>query len=359
MASIKAIRWSRLQTFLNKLKVWRNQPNTYLSALSKLNIEEAKRAFLSKTDGDQQIIQNEIDEMLEKIETHLISFDELIDGEEDSYYVAFSELEKAAKVLFGKAFILLPPSRVSANCEQVLNSDRQDLLVGKPRNDGKTWGQERIQQWTQELAEVKKGTARFEEWQMVSNVWQEAKDETNQAAYQIIQHPTFTTYPWIGLPEDQIAQLVKDKRGVYKGVSVYQSPDTGETFPLADGKFYPDDSEGIVIYSDEPIVLVRGNTKQPQYGIVVEAFTELIPDKKMDTGLSFNYNAPNNEAPQALLLAMPSPNRDSDDWTEKMLQEIVYDTMDLMKIRMVDLEAMEKYGFVLPMTNWFNIPDVN
>jgi hypothetical protein len=67
---------------------------------------------------------------------------------------------------------------------------------------------------------------------------------------------------------------------------------------------------------------------------------------------------PNNEPPQAILLAIhPKATMESDFfWSEKDLRDILYDTMDLYKIRMVDIEAIQEYGYLLPMTYWFNIP---
>ena len=358
--TIKNIRQNQIGELLNKLKEWGKHPNTYLGILSKFHLEEAKRAHLTQTDADSFLIKKEINEMILKVEEHLIAFDDFINEEEDTFYSAFGHLEKAAKAFFGDAFVLLPPTLFSPQCEAVLNANQQHLLVGKPKkSDGKIWGQERIQTWVQELAEVKKGATRFEEWQMAVQVWKDKFEAPHNQSYQIIQSPTFNSYPWVGLSEEEIAHLVFDKKGIYKGVPVYQSPETGESYPLPDGTFYPEGCESIVIYSDEPILLSIGDTRKPQYGIVVEAFTELIPNKNIETGVSFNYNAPNAEPPQTILLAMPSAHRDSNTWNEDMLQEMIYDTMDLMKIRMVDLEAMEKYGFLLPMTNWFNIPDVD
>jgi hypothetical protein len=92
--------------------------------------------------------------------------------------------------------------------------------------------------------------------------------------------------------------------------------------------------------------------------LVVEEFSEHIPDKKMNTGLSFHYNAPNNEPPQAILLAIhPKAMEESEFfWSENDLRDILNDTIDLYKIRMVDLEAIQEYGYIMPMTYWFNIP---
>jgi len=82
----------------------------------------------------------------------------------------------------------------------------------------------------------------------------------------------------------------------------------------------------------------------------------------MNTGVSFQYNVPNAEAPQALLLAVPDANLE--EWTPDVLQEIVAQTLDLSKVRMLDLDvldkvgvvekqneiALESFGFAVPMT---------
>ena len=60
----------------------------------------------------------------------------------------------------------------------------------------------------------------------------------------------------------------------------------------------------------------------------------------------------------AILLAIhPTAMEESEFfWSENDLRDILYDTIDLYKIRMVDLEAIQEYGYLLPMTYWFNIP---
>jgi hypothetical protein len=135
--------------------------------------------------------------------------------------------------------------------------------------------------------------------------------------------------------------------------SIYKDSNSGETYPLPDGTYYPEGCGSTVLYAPENLAL-----ENPVFGLVIEEFSEHIPDKKMNTGLSFNYNVPNNEPPQAILLAIhPKAGQESDFfWSEDDLRDILYDTMDLYKIRMVDLEAIQEYGYVLPMTYWFNIP---
>ncbi len=168
--------------------------------------------------------------------------------------------------------------------------------------------------------------------------------------YSIVQGPTMLQYPWVALSKQEIDFLIEKQ---FTSQPIYKDSNTGETYPLSDGTYYPEGSESTVLYAHENLTL-----ENPVFGLVIEEFSEHIPDTKMNTGLSFNYNIPNNEPPQALLLAVhPKAGQESDFfWSEDDLRDIIYDTMDLYKIRMVDLEAIQEYGYVLPMTYWFNIP---
>jgi hypothetical protein len=157
-------------------------------------------------------------------------------------------------------------------------------------------------------------------------------------------------YPWVALSKQEIDLLLEKQ---FISQPVYTDPGGGETYPLQNGAYYPEGCESTVLYAPENL-----NLKNSVFGLVIEEFSEHIPDKKMNTGLSFNFNIPNNEPPQALLLAVhPKAGQESDFfWSEDDLRDILYDTMDLYKIRMVDLEAIQEYGYILPMTWWFNIP---
>ena len=168
--------------------------------------------------------------------------------------------------------------------------------------------------------------------------------------YTVVQGPTLLQYPWIALSKQEIDLLLEKQ---FSSQSVYADSSSGETYPLSDGRYYPEGCESTVIYAAAGLTL-----ENPVFGLVIEEFSEHIPATKVNTGLSFNYNVPNNEPPQALLLAIhPKATQESDFfWSEDDLRDILYDTMDLYKIRMIDLEAIQEYGYVLPMTYWFNIP---
>ena len=168
--------------------------------------------------------------------------------------------------------------------------------------------------------------------------------------YQVVQGPTLLKYPWVALSKQEIDVLLTKQ---YASQPIYTDSQSGKAYPLADGSYYPESSESIVLYAPATITLEKSVA-----GLVIEEFSEHIPDKKMNTGLSFHYNIPNNEPPQTILLAIhPKATMESDFfWSEDDLRDILYDTIDLYKIRMVDIEAIQEYGYVLPMTYWFNIP---
>ncbi len=44
-----------------------------------------------------------------------------------------------------------------------------------------------------------------------------------------------------------------------------------------------------------------------QCGLLLDEWTEVIPDTTRDTGITFNFDRPDNEPPQAILLVTPAP----------------------------------------------------
>ena len=69
-------------------------------------------------------------------------------------------------------------------------------------------------------------------------------------------------------------------------------------------------------------------------GLVVDDWTEIIPNQKEDTGIAFHYESPRAQAPQAVLVATPA--KSGPNWSFEELIGALEQTMDLMKIRAVD-----------------------
>ncbi len=344
------IKNNRLLPIVNRLKDMADSDLTQMSTLkflSNLDFESAKTAFLENTSPDTGKLKT-------AIETKITSAEKLLSkyNSQGPFYSAFEILQQIAKILFGEAFILLPPANLSENFKEVINSKKQQFLVGdsEDNDSDQVWGQERIINWVQGIAQVHENSEIFEDWLMGSKVWKQIMGLPPIHNYTIVQGPTLLQYPWVALSKKEIDLLIAKQ---FNTQSIYKDPNNGEAYPLTDGTYYPEGCESTVIYAQENTTF-----ENTVFGVVIEEFPEHIPGKNMNTGLSFNYNVPNNEPPQALLLAVhPKAGQESNFfWSEDDLRDILFDTMDLYKIRMVDLEAIQEYGYVLPMTYWFNIP---
>ena len=110
----------------------------------------------------------------------------------------------------------------------------------------------------------------------------------------------------------------------------------------------------------QPAKLTAG---RPLAGIVFDEWVELLPGSdalaqtKLEgpdplpaeselTGVSFHFDRPDAKAPQAILLAVP-PTR-ARGWTEDVLALVVRDTLELAKLRAVDVGALPLVDDVAP-----------
>lgn len=340
----------RFLPILQHIKIATNADLTaeeQLQFLAQLDFENAKVAYLMGISSDEEVLRKEIEQKVKQIETTLQEYDT-----ETDYKTAFGYLQQIVKVLFGEQFLLLPPAFAPEHLEVGIQA--QDRLIGDAAMETteQVWGQTRIEDWVQGLAQIYENTECFEDWLMVKKVWGQLIGADETYHYQVVQGPTLMNYPWIGLSKSEIDAVLQAK---YQTSSIYKDKTTGEAYPLSNGEYYPDGCDSTVLYTKDTFELHKDKAF---FGLVIEEFTEYIPDEKVDTAVSFHYDAPNSEAPQTILLAIhPKAKMDRDfEWSEQDLRDIIYDTMDLYKIRMVDLEAMQEYGYVLPMTHWMNIP---
>ena len=76
-------------------------------------------------------------------------------------------------------------------------------------------------------------------------------------------------------------------------------------------------------------------------GLIVDEWNETIPDTAQLTGITFHFDTPATEPPQAVLIAVP-PRLDVGEWTTDTLQKILLETLDLAKIRSVGRRELEK-----------------
>ena len=87
-------------------------------------------------------------------------------------------------------------------------------------------------------------------------------------------------------------------------------------------------------------------TENSYAGLLLDEWLERIPSVKENAGVAFHYEEPKARPPQALLLAVCPDNRSS--WDDDLIQGILSETLDLAKIRTVDLNSVQQVGQLLP-----------
>jgi hypothetical protein len=89
-------------------------------------------------------------------------------------------------------------------------------------------------------------------------------------------------------------------------------------------------------------------------GLLLDAWTEIVPRDSEETGIAFHYDSPGAEAPQAILVVPPSsvgqpcPNDNTiDGWQAADMIATLNETIDLAKIRTVDAQMVD-FGQLFP-----------
>jgi hypothetical protein len=85
-------------------------------------------------------------------------------------------------------------------------------------------------------------------------------------------------------------------------------------------------------------------------GMLLDEWTEVLPEKTRHTGITFNFDRPNNEAPQSFLLVTPATANGAWQWDD--LLGALNETLDLAKARAVEPAhlAATAYPRFLPAT---------
>ncbi len=85
---------------------------------------------------------------------------------------------------------------------------------------------------------------------------------------------------------------------------------------------------------------------RPLAGLLVDEWTEVIPSRSETTGIAFQYDPPDAMAPQAILLAVPPVI--GQPWRVGGLNRVLLETLDLLRLRLVDPEALGDIRHYLP-----------
>jgi hypothetical protein len=94
--------------------------------------------------------------------------------------------------------------------------------------------------------------------------------------------------------------------------------------------------------------VTQGNpvTQNAYAGLMVDEWPERIPSTQQSASVAFHFEEPSARAPQALLLAVCPDNRET--WDDQILQAVLAETLELAKIRTVDLASVQQVGHILP-----------
>jgi hypothetical protein len=89
-----------------------------------------------------------------------------------------------------------------------------------------------------------------------------------------------------------------------------------------------------------------------QCGILLDEWTEVIPGTDRTTGITFNFDRPNNEPPQSFLLVTPASFSETRTWQWGDVVGALNETLDLAKVRAVEPVHVDAttYARYLPAT---------
>jgi hypothetical protein len=82
-------------------------------------------------------------------------------------------------------------------------------------------------------------------------------------------------------------------------------------------------------------------------GLVIDAWTDVVPARDHTAGLAFHYDAPGARPPQAVVLAV-HPQPDPERWDLDTLVATVNETVELAHLRTLSLQEIEGFSGLLP-----------
>jgi len=95
------------------------------------------------------------------------------------------------------------------------------------------------------------------------------------------------------------------------------------------------------------VARTAGSLAQPPFaGLLVDEWPERIPSAAVTAGLAFHYEEPRARAPQSLLLADCPDTRPV--WDDELVRSILEETLELLRVRTVDLDSIQQVGQILP-----------
>ena len=239
-------------------------------------------------------IQTELTQRIEQLDALLARFNDGTPTAEDRPAHALELLH----VVFGKAFIVLPKF-TATNIEEL-----EKALAGSAKlQDGDSLASVT---WFRRMARIRESVDRLH----AALNYSEALNTGEKLKLKIAQLPYVDGERWVGLP-------------------------------LEDGQSLPGGKISIAIQSAAPV-----DVRKPLAGVLIDEWVEVVPGATEITGIALQYDQPNAAPPQSILIAVP-PELES-PWTIWSLQQVLLETLDLARVRAVDLSTLDEVGHYLP-----------
>ncbi|MGC1307096.1 MAG: hypothetical protein WA885_07695 [Phormidesmis sp.] len=222
-------------------------------------------------------------------------------------------LTLAAKTLLGEAFKVVPEFTLSAEQGSEWSNawgDRTQLLTYSTTPDPAGVALDfPIDEWLYGVARVREDAAHWEKITLLSQAFGTEEPELTP-----IQLPYQENDSWLALPYPADYIFEGDRL-------LYTAHYTVPFSPSAN-----------------------------QCGLLLDEWTEVIPTPEENTGITFNYDQPNAEPPQALLL-VTSPQMNG-EWRWNDLVDAVRETIEEARLRAVEPTQVDKtdYARFLPAT---------
>jgi hypothetical protein len=225
-------------------------------------------------------------------------------------------LTEAAKAIFGEDFRIIPVFTLSEKQANELQKslNHQDQLLDHQINV--LHNEFPVDEWLYGVARVREKLAAWENLVMLA----EGFKDRLPLDLTPLQLPYVEKDHWLGLAYPEGFEIESDKL-LYTAYLPKPNP--------AQPQFSPE---------------------QPQLGLLVDEWTEVIPAKKETTGLTFHYDRPNSEPPQTMLLVTPPAFTGQWQWTD--IVNTLKETLELAKLRAVEPDQIDKtpYAQFLPAT---------
>jgi hypothetical protein len=239
---------------------------------------------------------------------------QLINTLPDSPTAAMRQLVKAMRAIFGGSFVVAPlfAPHDGANLERAFN---QSNLIPVDYES-------RLRLWLQQMSEVRPVITDLEDLLMLTEAWTQAALDGAPPSLRM-----------------RVAQLPFSAERIWLGLSIAEE---AEAKPPADQVRSPL-SVVAALAGDLPDLTTDSADASARVlaGLMLDEVSELIPNPSVDTSVAFHYDSPSSQAPQTFLLAVPSSySANAEPWTQEMLVQIVNDTVDLAKVRTVDIDAL-------------------